>query len=234
MATAISKVPAPAPTPLPEAPIPGAEARFVIPSVTYEQYLRMLDWVGDRAIRLTFDGSNLELMSPSFTHEHGKRLLGRMVEMLCFELDVELTSGGSTTFKSAAVRRGLEPDECYWIGADAAKVGGRSYDIESDPTPSLVIEVEVSSSLVGRLGVYAKLGVPEIWRRRRRDRLEVLRLGDDGEYHPSPGSLCVPMISIGTLAEWLQRQNDLNEHELIKQFVAWVRTEVLPGFNPPN
>ena len=54
-------------------------------------------------------------MSPSFLHEIRKRQLGRMIEILAEELDLEIVGGGSTTFRREDAKRGLEPDECYWL-----------------------------------------------------------------------------------------------------------------------
>ena len=50
-------------------------------------------------------------MSPSDEHEHVKKLMGRMIEVL----GIPIRSAGSTTFKSQLQQRGLEPDECYYV-----------------------------------------------------------------------------------------------------------------------
>ena len=233
MAFAASKSPTPSRSSSPETSVTGAECRFLIPDVTYEEYLRMLGWVGDRSIRLSFDGSNLELMSPTFDHERDKSVLGRLIEMLCYELDLEITCGGSTTIRSDLVERGLEPDECYWIGGEPAMLGRRSFDIRTDPPPNLAVEIEVSTSLLSRLSIYEELGIPEIWRRRR-GKLEVLRLGDDGLYAVAPISRCFPTVPIEAMNGWMDRVHEIGERRLIKEFVAWVRAEVLPGHNPSN
>ena len=51
----------------------------------------------------------------SNSSDGSKKLLGRLIETLSFELDVDIRSGGSTTFKREDLDRGLEPDECYWF-----------------------------------------------------------------------------------------------------------------------
>lgn len=43
--------------------VPPTENRFVI-SADWDTYLKMLDAIGDRAVRVTFDNGRLELMSP--------------------------------------------------------------------------------------------------------------------------------------------------------------------------
>jgi hypothetical protein len=77
-----------------------AEQRFVIRGVDWDTYDKIVHILGDRpSPRLTFDGRNLELMSPSPAHELYKTRFGRLLEALAYELNVELLSGGSTTFR---------------------------------------------------------------------------------------------------------------------------------------
>ncbi len=103
-------------------------------------------------------------MVVSYEHDRYKHILGRLIETLCFELDVEVCGGGSPTFKKQLKERGLEPDECYWITSELAMRGKLDFDIDVDPLPDLALEVEVSRSALDKLGIYAALGFPEIWR----------------------------------------------------------------------
>ncbi len=48
--------------------------------------------------------------------------------------------------------------------------GQRSPNLDVDPPPDLAIEIEITNSLLDKLGIYAGIGVPELWRYRRRDR----------------------------------------------------------------
>lgn len=126
---------------------PGsAEQRFVLWDVGWDVYEMMLREIGDRPIRLTYDGANLELMSPSRWHEIVKSLLGRFVEALTLELDIPLASGGAMTFKRKDLLRGLEPDECYWIASESKVRGKRELNFRKDPPPDLAIEVDMSRS----------------------------------------------------------------------------------------
>jgi Uma2 family endonuclease len=50
-------------------------------------------------------------------------------------------------------------------------------NLGEDPPPDLVIEVEVSRSVLDRLGIYAALGVPEVWRHDG-ETVRVLRLNE--------------------------------------------------------
>ena len=92
-----------------------AEQRLVLEGVSWATYGRLVTELERGGIRLAYDQGRLEIMSPSFLHEIRKRQLGRMIEILAEELDLEIVGGGSTTFRREDAKRGLEPDECYWL-----------------------------------------------------------------------------------------------------------------------
>lgn len=76
--------------------------------------------------------------------------MARLVEAYCDALDIEPEGFGSTTYDRETLRKGVEPDECYYI-ANASKVVGREeFDWEIDPPPDLAIEVDISPPDVAR------------------------------------------------------------------------------------
>src|SRR5437016_1629326 len=95
---------------------PSSEQRFLIYESDWEQYealRKSLDESGQRVF-LTFDGHRLELMSPSRQHDKSSELLGQLVRLFARATKTRLESGGSTTFKRRDLRKGLEPDRCFW------------------------------------------------------------------------------------------------------------------------
>ena len=130
---------------------PADEQRMLL-YVSYAEYLRMREALGDRATpRMTYLKGVLELMSPSRQHELWKTNIGRFVELYAHVRRVDLRGYGSTTFHDESKDRGAEPDECYVIGEVLGDV------------PQMALEVVYSSPLVNELDVYAGLGVPELW-----------------------------------------------------------------------
>src|SRR4051794_16762874 len=91
------------------------EQRVTLHCVSWAAYVGIGELLRDQPIRLTYDRGSLEIMTTSREHERAKKLLARLVEALTVELDIDLTSGGSTTCRREELERGLEPDECYWI-----------------------------------------------------------------------------------------------------------------------
>ena len=50
-------------------------------------------------------------MAPLSIHERYKHLIGRMIDTIAEELEIQVVAVGSTTFNSEELDRGLEPDE---------------------------------------------------------------------------------------------------------------------------
>jgi len=121
--------------------------------VTWADYERLLEIRGDRsAPRYTYLEGELEIMSPSKSHESIKSKIGCLVEVWCLEKGVEFSTFGSWTLKDEAAQHGVEPDECYVFG-----------EAGEQTTPHLAIEVVWTSGGVNKLRVYEQLGVAELW-----------------------------------------------------------------------
>jgi len=87
-----------------------AGALLVFQSVGWEEYEQVLEDLVDRpGIRATYDRGRLEIMSPLREHEALKEFVLSLVRILAEELDVDLESCGSTTFKKKEEAKGTEP-----------------------------------------------------------------------------------------------------------------------------
>src|SRR5580698_9644540 len=94
-----------------------ADQRVFLHGVSWQRFLDVLAARGDSsAVRVTYIGGVLELMSPSINHEMIKKTLARLVEAYADELGLDLYGIGSWTLKSKLKKLGIEPDECYSIG----------------------------------------------------------------------------------------------------------------------
>src|SRR5215210_278835 len=169
------------------------EGRVTLRNVGWETYELLVEEDPDRsAPRFFYDRGELEIVSPSFEHEQIARVIALLVEELAVELDIDVVSAGSTTFKREDFSRGFEPDASFYFAANASRVRGkRRLDLDAgDPPPNLVVEVDITSPSASKLPIYARLGVAEVWRHDG-DRLAILGLQDDeegGYYAESPES----------------------------------------------
>lgn len=199
-----------------------AEQRLVLEGVSWSTYGRLLAELENRGIRLAYDQGRLEIMSPSYLHEIRKRQIGRMIEVLAEELDLEIVGGGSTTFRRADDKRGLEPDECYWLANAPAVMHKEEIDLAIDPPPDLAIEVDLTSDSLNKQPIYASLRIPEVWRYDGRE-LTVLRLVPDGVYAAVERSLSFPQVSMSSLLRFLELRQSVGERQWTKEFRAWIR-----------
>jgi Uma2 family endonuclease len=199
------------------------EQRLRLCCIPWEAYVAFTEMLGDRPIRVTYDRGEMEVMSPSNRHENRKRLLGRLIEELTMELDIDIASGGSTTFCREDLERGLEPDECYWIEHEPIVRGREDIDLEKDPPPDLALEIEISRSALDRMSIYAALGVPEVWRWDGK-KLTVHVRTTRGTYRKSDRSKAFPFLPVTEFVGFLERTN-LSETQLLRSFRAWVRKQ---------
>jgi Uma2 family endonuclease len=144
---------------------PSQSSGILLTNISWKTYESLLNELTEQGgIRLTYDRGNLEIMTPSAPHEKYKKILGRFVESVSDELNVEICSLGSLTCRREDLARGLEPDQCYYIQNENVVWDKEQIDLNQDPPPDLVVEIDVTSSSIDRLSLYASLGVPEVWR----------------------------------------------------------------------
>lgn len=199
-----------------------AESRVLLSNVSWTTFEALLAETDSRGTRFTYDRGFLEIMSPSRKHERLGGLLGRMVEAVTEELEIPISSGGSTTLKDEMRQRGIEPDECYYVAHEPQVRGRDDYDPAVDPPPDLAIEVDISRSSLDKLAIYADFGVPEVWIHSGRI-LRVYQLQADGKYAEQDRSPSFPFLPLDEVRSFLDRRNDVDETAWMRSFRAWAR-----------
>lgn len=198
--------------------------RVVLYNVGWQTYDNLRRDLDESPIRLTYDGSNLEIMSPSREHERVKMVFAGLITLMTFELRIPVESGGSMTFRRADLNRGLEPDLCYWVANQALVRGKREFDAANDPPPDLAIEIDISPSRLDRSKIYAALRVPELWRYDG-EALHVEVLQADGTYLPSDFSPSFPFLPTHQLARFIASAEQQGDVEAQWLFVEWIREQ---------
>lgn len=135
-------------------PAPAPDQRVRLHGVSWADYEALLVARGDRSPRISYLRGELEILHPSWSHERIKSTIGRLVVAWAEDRGLTLTGAGSWTLRSEAVERGLEPDECYVLGAP----------VDEPERPDLAIEVVWTSGGIDKLEIYRGLRVPEVWR----------------------------------------------------------------------
>jgi Uma2 family endonuclease len=206
-------------------PPPSGDQRVVLHGVNWQTYIGIGELLKEHPVRLTYDRGSLEIMVVSLGHESPRSVLGRLVEALLEEMDIDAKSGGSMTFQREDLDRGVEPDDCYWIACERLMRGKQVYDVYKDPPPDLGLETEITHPLGSRPAIFAALRIPEMWRYDG-NIVHVLILGADGQYHESERSLAFPFLPMAEVSRFLNMRTNMSETKLLRQFRAWIREQL--------
>lgn len=213
-------------TPLPviERPVQPRELppRVVLRGIRWETYESLLADLADRSSpRLTFDQGVLEIMSPTAEHDEYNRILASLVEVVAEETSTNFRNLGSTTFKRQDLVKGFEPDSCFYIQSLARIRGKRRIELPQDPPPDLLIEIDITSSSLGRFSIFAQVGVREVW---RYDGGQVqIFLLSNGQYQNVEQSAAFPLLTASMLTEFLEAGMELDRLEWLGRLREWLR-----------
>jgi len=201
---------------------PVGEERFLLSDISWDFYVSFCEEIGERPLRLSYNHGMLEIMITKAPHEFYRKMLAKLIETMILELGIPVRSGGSMTFQRHDLEKGFEPDESWWITHEAEVRGKEEFDFQRDPPPDLAVEVEISHSLVDRIGIFAALGVRELWRMDAKQ-LRFCVLREDGTYEDVAASLAFPFRKPSDLACYLPLDDDTDETTRIRRFRDWLR-----------
>jgi Uma2 family endonuclease len=205
-------------------PSSPAEQRVVLQNVAWETYERLLaDHLDSSVPRFTYDRGVLEIVSPSTEHEETNRTLATLVEVVAEELAINVRNVGSMTFRRRDIKRGFEPDSCFYIQRFAQVRGRVEIDPDIDPPPDLLIEIDVSNQSLDRFPIYAQMGVPEVWRYRRK-RVSIHSLDVD-DYHETGTSAALPPMTSEVLTRFVEASTRLDRIDWLRSLRAWARSK---------
>jgi Uma2 family endonuclease len=203
--------------------LPHIEQRVELSGISWQTYETLLHELRDRRLRLTYYHGNLEIMTPLPEHEFYKKVVGRFVETLAEELEIKIVPLGSTTFKLPETV-GAAPDECFYIKNLSAVRGKKRLDLDLDPPPDLVVEIDITSSSGHRFAIYADMGVPEIWHYNG-NTFAIYQLRDR-EYIACTQSLAFPNLPLLEIQNFLEHARAMDYLDTIGAFRRWVKTQI--------
>ena len=200
-------------------PTEQVHRNVVLRNISWSLYQQLQAAKGDTSNpRFAYDSGFLEITMPSTEHEFANRALARIFETIAEELDIDFANLGSTTFDREDLKKALEPDTCFYVQHADLMRGKPRLDPLTDPPPELVIEVDVSSSSLNKLPIYAGLGVAEIWRWRLHG-VSILRL-EHGAYHQQDASVILPGVTSEQLTYLLQASQQMKRKDWLREVQA--------------
>jgi Uma2 family endonuclease len=179
-------------------------ASLVFQDVSWEDYEALVEDLWDRpGLRVTYDEGRLEIMSPLPEHEEYKEFIARMVYLMSDELDVNVEPRGSATWKRKKLKKGTEPDTCFYVAANAdAIIGRRKIDLE--------------------FPVHAALGVPEIWLYNSRQTRAFIYELCDHSYVEIACSRFFPILASSALADFIEQSKTQGHKAVLSAFRKWI------------
>jgi Uma2 family endonuclease len=193
---------------------------------------RNLDWHAFKQIqslltertraRFTYDNGVLEITMPLEGHERSARLIELFIRILVVELGMKVKTMGSTTLDREDLLKSAEPDNGYYI-QNYALVAAHEINLNVDPAPDLIVEVDITNTDLNKNTLYASMGVPEFWRFNGR-LWKILQL-TDGAYVECDRSPTFPLLEKTDLYQFLEAAL-LDEVAAEIDFRQWVRQQV--------
>ena len=157
-------------------------------------------------------------------HENSNRVIEVFTGVLCEQLKLEIKRSGSLTLTRDDLERGGEPDSSYYIQNEYRVRNKEKIDLNIDPPPDLVLEVEYSKPKVDNFKIYAAIGIPEFWRFNG----SVLRIYvlNDGQYIEVEQSPTFGEVPVKEIPRFIQETRINGEMATTRAFRAWVREQV--------
>ena len=197
-----------------------AEQRLTLNHVSWNTYEKLLEAFGEhRAVRFHYDQGVLEFMVPLETHENPSDLVGLFICTIVVESGMNLKCMASTTLRREKLQKGAEPDKCYYIHNEPL-VRGRTVDLEKDPPPDLVVEIDITHTDIDRNTLYASMGVPEFWRFNG-SVLTIYKLEQD-QYREVDASPSFSWVSKEVFYHFLQQGKKVGEAQALRELKGWV------------
>lgn len=172
------------------------EERVILCGVSWQRYLALDKVLGDDrpGPRFYYLDGDLEIMSTSEEHERIKKWIADLMAIYFEETETEIMPRGQATMRLALKQAGAEPDESWCIR-------------EAKKFPDLVVEIALTSGGVGKLELYRRFKVPEVWFWRR-GKLEIHALLKDGSaYEPVRKSRLLPRLDTALLVRCVAIQS---------------------------
>lgn len=199
------------------------EERVVLQGISWETYERLMKEHEDRsAPRFTYDCGTLEIYMPTQKHEEAAELLKLFVYIVAEERELEARGLGSTTFRKEKDSKGVEPDGCFYLQSAEKIAGNEKVDLNVDPPPDLVIEIDVTSPSLDRFPIYAAFGVPEIWRYSN-ESVTIFTLRGK-KYLEAEESAVLPKITADVLTGFLSESQSFKRSVWMKNVREWARS----------
>jgi Uma2 family endonuclease len=213
---------------------PKALPSNVLRGVDWKAYLRLRNHPGNGHLRMSYLDGTLILVSPEYIHDYYGRRLAKVVDEVTEALGIFVQGTMTTTLrrKGDGRRKGSakEPDYGFYFGENAVRMHrSHELDLDVDPPPDLAIEVDHKADSSRALSLYARLGVPEVWRYTVKSNAIWFGRLVGGAYEPIERSLNIPRLTQALVLLALTKIDELGETASKPWLREWARGLPDPG-----
>jgi Uma2 family endonuclease len=197
-------------------------ATLVVPQVPWDDYERLLANLAERPrLRVSYDCGRLEIVSPLSEHGEYESLIEDLVRAACQLFRLRLEKRANATWKKRSLSKGAEADASYYIANAQRIIGKRTIDLDTDPPPDIVVEIDVTNDSFHKFPIYAALAVPEVWRYDGQS-CRFYRLAE-GQYTEASVSRFLPALTGQMISEALELGKTEGQDEALRAFRRNVR-----------
>jgi Uma2 family endonuclease len=199
------------------------EKRLTFRNLDWSAFKQIQNLLAERTrARFSYDNGVLEITMPLEGHERSARLIELFIRVLVVEMGMKIKTMGSTTLDREDLLKSAEPDNGYYI-QNYERVADHEIDLNVDPAPDLVVEVDITHTDLNKNKLYASLGVQEFWRFNGRV-WQILELVD-GAYVECDRTSTFPLVEKTDLYQFLEVA--LRDEALAEvNFRQWVRQQI--------
>lgn len=190
-------------------------------NVSWDEYEELLTQMENKpGYRVTYDEGRLTIMSPRSDHEYPKEVIYRLAVTLAEETETDIETFGSTTYRRKRKAKGAEPDTSFYVQHAELMIGHIDLDLEVDPPPDVVVEIDTTNESSVKFPIYAALGVNEIWFYDG-DQTIFYQLTEN-KYKEIENSVAFSLLSAKVLTEFIEKSKTEGQTKTINAFRKWI------------
>lgn len=171
---------------------------------------------------LAYDQGTLELITPTPEHQEYREILEEFIIALLDLQNINYRCLGSVLWQRPDLKISLEVDSCFYIQNLSAIEKQLTINLPENPPPDLVLEIDLTQKSLPRRSIYARLGIPEVWRCDQ-NKLKIYQLQGDN-YQQISQSLVFPEIGLESLPRIIKDHIKSGKNSVIREFQKWLIT----------
>jgi Uma2 family endonuclease len=193
---------------------------IVMYGVSWNDYKNVVLELDGSSVQTTYNNGVMKIMSKSPEHEYYIELLKRIVDKVSFGFMIKVIFFGSPTIKQEFVKKGVEPDACFYVSR-ANLVSGKANINITQNVPDIVVEVDIYHSDDDKFEIYSAFGISEFWRYNENE-FKIYRL-QNTVYKEVMASVELPFLTGKLLTQFLNRSKTEDQFELLVEFESILR-----------